>query len=266
MSSDKLTARVRKLDVQGKVVEPALLEMGKLMLKFPPGVPPPVNADLQAGLTFKKMKLFIRRVTCLEETSGIFEGSDEINMGGSATDPLGNTSKVNEFVVSDDFHKGKHVDFGMSRVFHTWDIQTKKEGFPYVYAAVIALAEKDDGGFWKFLKELWEKVKSTVTGAVSALAGAAIGAALGAAFGGIGAIVGALVGALIAWLINIFSDNADDILGAKVMLMTLGAANKSYYDWAELTSPQGWTLPKPMLFKGSGGRYEVELAYRVFTS
>src|SRR5262249_18490292 len=158
-----------------------------------------------------------------------------------ATDPFGNTSLVQEFAVSDDFDEGEQVDFGMSKAFHTWNIETKKEGFPYVYAAVIALAEKDDGGFWKFLKALWEKVEGEVKALIGAAVGAAIGAAIGAAFAGIGAIVGALVGVFIGWLINVVGDNPDDPIGAKAVTMTLAAATKSYYDWAKLTTPEGWT-------------------------
>jgi hypothetical protein len=261
LGSDKLAAHAGVLPVKGPAIKLALHASPKILLKLPPFVPP-VDPDLKAGLAFKKMRLFIRRVRCVEETNEI--GSDEVNMGGNATDPFGNTSLVKEFVVSDDFDEGEQVDFGMGKVFHTWDIVTEKDGFPHVYAAVLALGEKDDGGFWKFLKELWAKVKSAVEGAIGAAAGAAIGALIGAEFLGIGAIIGAAVGAFIGWLIQFFgSGNHDDVIKAKPILMVLGAATKSYYDWAKLTSPQGWT--KTLKFNGDGGRYEVDIAYRVFT-
>ena len=50
------------------------------------------------------MKSFISRVRCLEETDEV--GDDEINLGGNATDPFGNTSLVNQFKVSEDVDSG----------------------------------------------------------------------------------------------------------------------------------------------------------------
>ena len=49
----------------------------------------------------------------------------------------------------------------------------------------------------------------------------------------------------------------------KPVLMTLGACTKSYYDWAKLTTANGWKTT--LHFKGDGGRYDVDLAYKVFT-
>src|SRR5262249_31691116 len=147
--------------------------------------------------------------------------------------------------------EGEQVDFGASKAFYTWNIETKKEGFPYVYCAVIALAEKDDGGFSDFLKDLWQKVGSMVEGAI----GEAIG-------GLIGASVGRVVAEFVLWLDNSLY-NSDDILGAVPLILSLSVANKSYYDWAKLTSPQG--LTDTLTFTGDGSHYEVDVAYRVFT-
>lgn len=249
ISADAVKKSLRALDVH-------LGSIGPIVIK-----PKPSNPDLTAGLAFKKMKLFITHVHCTEETDGVFEGSDEIAMGGATTDPFGNTLAVSEFKVSNDFDEGETTEFGMSKVFASWDLATDPIGFPYVYGAVIALGEKDDGGFWKFLQELWKKIEEEVTAAVAAATGAAIGAAIGLEFGGVGVIVGAVVGALIGWLISAF-DNGDDIIGARAVTMTLAAATKSYYDWAELTTAEGWRTT--LKFKGDGGRYEVGVAYRVF--
>ena len=80
-------------------------------------------------------------------------------MGGTVTDPFGKSAIVNQFVVFADADEGEApAKFGWSRVFATWDIATKPVGFPYVYSAVIALCEKDDGGFYQFLKDLWNMV------------------------------------------------------------------------------------------------------------
>jgi hypothetical protein len=93
-----------------------------------------MTLDLKAGLAYKKMALFIRRVCCLEETDEI--GSDAIAMGGTVTDALGNTGLVKEFTIDNDFDEGEQKDFGWSMPICSWNLQTKNEGFPYVYASV----------------------------------------------------------------------------------------------------------------------------------
>src|SRR5262245_58730796 len=113
------------------------------------------------------------------------------NIGGNFVDPHGNTHFVDQFQVSDDFDTDEKVTFGMSKAFATWDLVTAGSGFPYVYGAVIAMAEKDDGGFYAFLKDLWEKVGSQVKTAIAGAIGAAIGGAIGNV---LGAVVGAIVG------------------------------------------------------------------------
>ncbi|HYP01399.1 MAG TPA: hypothetical protein VER76_14510 [Pyrinomonadaceae bacterium] len=217
------------------------------------------NPDLEAGKRFKKLRLYIREVRCIEETSD-GPGSDEINLGGTIVGATGNTVLVDQFQVSDDFDAGESRD--PNRVFGGYTLRTESQGFPYVYTAVVVMAEKDDGGFYKFLKELWEKVGDKVQQAVAGLVGAGVGAALGALAGPIGAVVGAVFGALIGWLISLF-DNADDIVGVKTVQLGLGACTKSYYDWAKLTTAQG--LKSTLFFKGDDGRYEVDLSWKVAT-
>ncbi len=224
------------------------------------GLPKPQDADLKAGLAYKKLKLFITGVKCVEETDEV--GSDEIAMGGSAVDTKGNTHVVGDFMVHDDFDTGEKVDLGFSRTFFTWDLTTDPAGFPYVYGAVLVMAEKDSGGFYKMLKKIWDIVNGEVKTLIAGAAGALIGSILGGPFAAFGAIVGAAIGFFIGWLISLLGANVDDFIQAKALTMTLTASTKSYYDWAKLTSPQGWT--KTIRFKGDGGIYDVDVAYRIF--
>lgn len=217
------------------------------------------NPDLEAGLRFKKVKLIVRQVRCIEETDGE-PGSDEINLGGSIVGATGNNKLVDQFQVSDDFDEGERRN--PNKVFGSYTIRTEPQGFPYVYTAVIVMAEKDDGGFYKFLKELWDKLGDKVQDMVKGAVGAGIGAALGSLAGPIGTIIGAVFGAFIGWFIELF-DNPDDIVGVKTVQLGLGACTRSYYDWAKLTTPQG--LKSTLFFKGDGGRYEVDLAWKVST-
>lgn len=259
LGSDKLAERVGKLVVEPDAAKAALDSSSRAVLSLSGGKAIQEAADLKAGLAFKTMTLFIERVVCVEEGELM---DDEINMGGNATDPFGNTTLISQFKIHHDFDTGEQVVYEHpGRVFHTWNLETNKEGFPYVYAAVISIGEKDDGGFYKFLKDLWEKVQAEVIAAIGAGVGAAIGAAIGATLGlGIGAIVGAVVGAFLGWIIGLF-DDPDDIIGTQSLVFGLGAATKSYYDEVKLT-PGGWK--DTLTFKSSShGHYEVDYAYRL---
>jgi hypothetical protein len=216
-----------------------------------------LDPDLLAGWKYRKMEFLINSVHCFEETSGLLEGADEINMGGAITDSVGNTAQVGEFVISDDFNAGETVTYPGGHVFAGFGINTDPH-WPHVYFATIALAEKDSGGFAEFLQQLWAKIKEKVEAAL--VAGfAAIGAAIGSAYAGIGAIVGAVIGAILGWLVSLVN-NPDDMLGVKVVQLSLGAATKSYYDWAKLTSPSGLTLNVDFQ---SDGHYQVNCGFRL---
>ena len=258
LGSDDVGSRLAGLTVKPEQLRAGLDTFRLHHLKLPATLSPKaIDADLSAGLAFTKLRMFIRGVRCVEETDEI--GSDEINLGAVKTTPSGDVSIIDQFEVSDDFDEGEKVTYpGIGRKLTGWNIVTS-EPWPHVYAIALAMAEKDDGGFYKFLKELWDYVDDKV----NALIAAGIGAAIGAEVGGIlGAVVGAVVGAIIGWLINLF-DNEDDIVGTKVLTMTLASARKSYYDWAKLTTADGW---KGLLhYNGDGGHYRVSYGFKVFT-
>lgn len=212
-----------------------------------------LDGDLISGLHYKKLWLTIHSVYCREVTSG--PGSDEISMGGVRITPVGNTALINQFVVGTDFDEGETKN--LNKVFASWNLETDSTGFPYLYPVVMVMAEKDDGGFYQFLKSLWEKVDDEVKSAVAGLIGVAIGAAIGSV---VGAIAGFVVGVFIAWLLELFN-NKDDIVAVLPLTMSLGACTKSYYEWAELITPKKYVFK----FNGDGGRYDVTCSYKVTT-
>ena len=142
------------------------------------------------GLKYKKLRLLIDSVHCIEETSGLLEGSDEIALGGTATGPRGKTVIIPQFMVSNDFDEGETVNYTGGKRIVTWDIDRAKD-WPHVYGAVIAMSEKDDGGFGDWLKALWDGVSAKVKQAISSAVAGGLAAALGAALGG---VIGALAG------------------------------------------------------------------------
>ena len=200
----------------------------------------------------------ITKVACQSE-SGEWSPSDEFSMGGQFIDPFGKVTKVSEFEVMTDADAGEEVH--PNRVFADWKLHTG-DTWPKVYIAVLSAAEKDDGGFAQFLRELWEKVKEKATLLIAAALGALVGTEI---LPVLGTIIGAVVGAVVGWIISLF-DDADDIMQTRTLQMTLAAASKSYYDEAELTSAAGWTPENPVIFGEDGSRYEVYLSWKVSTA
>jgi hypothetical protein len=216
-----------------------------------------IDTDALAGSRYKKLELYIRKVRCKEETSELSD-SDEINLGGVIIGATGNTVLVDQFKVSHDFDAGEVKDFGFSKKFGDFTIRRDSTGFPYVYTAVIAMAEKDEGGFYDFLKALVESIAKTVSAMVPGAAGAALGALLGSPGGPIFVAIGAVVGGLIGWIITMLED---DIIGTHTVQIGLGSAKKSYYDWAKLTTSEG--LEGTLTYKGDGGHYKLEYSWKV---
>ena len=218
------------------------------------------NADLAAGLAFKKLRMFVTEVRCREETDEV--GADHILIGGTRTNYLGETTRVQQRTISSAISTGQKRSFGMSLQFAGWNLGTDPNFLPCVYSAVVVLGEHDDGGFSDLIREIWDLVDSHVKAALGGLIGGAVGSAIPGLGTIIGALVGMLVGYLADWLLSLFGDNQDDLIDVEVLTMTLADVRKSYYDWAGLTSAQGWT--RTLFMWGDGGRYEVDVAFRVF--
>jgi hypothetical protein len=263
--------------------------------KTPFHADPAVVKDMVEGARFKKLGLFIKEVECIEETNEPSD-SDEINLGGVFTDADGQvTHLINEFKVSDDFDEGERVLYPppvipsmpelmaglaedlnkLQKLFADaynqpgkkiaeWAIRTDL-GWPTAYAGAIVMAEKDQGGFWKFLQELLGKIVEEVEKALKMGIGAAIGGVVGAKIGGIwGAVVGAVVGFIVGAIIDLITaDNPDDIMGTAPLVMSFGAATLSYYQWTGLLK-QPHPDVFPISYKRDGGHYRVWCYYQVY--
>jgi 6-pyruvoyl-tetrahydropterin synthase len=79
---------------------------------------------------------------------------------------MGNTWIDPQFQVSDDFDTGELVTYpGIGRKLTGFNVVTS-EPWPHCYLVTLAMAEKDDGGFAKFLQELWDYVDDKVNALV----------------------------------------------------------------------------------------------------
>jgi hypothetical protein len=254
VGSTESIKRLANLHVDPDLLRGGIAKFQQFHLVTPSNAP--VDPNVKAGLEYKKLRVFIAAVRCVEETDEV--GSDKINIGAVKATPFGETNVIDQFTVSSDFDEDEVVNYsGLGHKITGWNLVTDQP-WPVSYLVTIAMAEKDDGGFYKFLMELWNWVKEKALALIAAGVGAAVGGALG---GIIGAAVGAIVGVLIGWIISLF-DNQDDIIGAIPCTFSLGRATKSYYDWLGLTSAEG--VKTTLHFKGDGGYYRVRLRYKVF--
>ena len=216
------------------------------------------DQDVALGQKFKEIEFYISSVKCLDNTGGVFEGTDEIAMGGCGVGATGNIHKIPQFHVMDGFDVGVEKTYPGGKQFCKYEIPMAKP-WPHEFIATVALAELDSGGFGDFLQDVWDKVKSLVTGAIADVIGDAIGAAIGSVIPGLGTLIGAAVGAFIGWLVGLFH-NDDDVVGSKTRKLTLWHTVRSYYDKYHLATSTG--IPVTLDLKDSG-HYRVKGGWRL---
>jgi hypothetical protein len=243
-------------------------------------------ADLMAGSKYTKLGLFLKYVSCKEETDEV--GSDEIALGGVFTSADGKTTtKIARVNVSGDFDEGESVVYPPivldlkhlpnweelkkiveanvakpGRKLAEWRLRSDL-GWPVAYPAAITMMERDDGGFSEFIDKLWKKVgddlQDYIEKGLKSLGQAYLGE------------LGAILGQALAWVINsvlsflasLIGENADDHVATVPFMLALGAATKSYYDKTGLTK-----LPHPDVFTvnfhGDGGRYKAGFYFQIY--
>lgn len=117
----------------------------------------PIKINLNFGRV-ESVGLYITRVKCVDETDGFAgseAGDDEILMGGLAIDESGNTTKVGPFLVGSEFEDGVSKNFEHpGKTFCKFQVP-KGGDWPKNYAAVVMLAEGDEGGFADALTVAW---------------------------------------------------------------------------------------------------------------
>jgi hypothetical protein len=212
--------------------------------------------------TLTSLDYRIEQVYCADETNPEWPGDDEIAMGGVAVDHQGGTTKVNQFMVADDFDDGEvkvYADPGA--LFHRFDL-TGSGVFPRTYSTVVMLAEKDGSGFADAINTVWSKVRGDVLKVIEAAVTGVLSGYLGAALAeAIGKAVAWLIGAFFDWIFELFQDD-------------LFAPGESYvylpnrYEWMyKHSSDYGWTnfrLPTGQFtFNGHGGSYKVNVHWQV---
>lgn len=153
---------------------------------------------------------------------------DEIHGGGDGVDSTAHHIEVGRFFIHNFTRDGERYNIRPDKTFVKFNLQRTGD-WPRSFMANVFISEKDaDGGFIKFLQELWDAIGDDVTtlatqlalsamggAAGAATAGAATGTAAGAAAGSVapilgtivGAIIGAVLGLLVAWAIDSLRDD-----------------------------------------------------------
>lgn len=205
----------------------------------------------------KLIQLRIHKVKCLKETSDW--GDDEIALGGLMIDDMGEVIRVPEFYVSKSFSTGETKAFNPPRPFASFT--AKKNGQKKIILAVLALAEKDQGGFASFLKELWSRVTLQATIFAGALYAAltlllpaevikyftVVASVLGGLL--VGVLVGAALTAIFALLASLFKDDVFKPVSAAFYLPSIDSPVVTPTEVAS--------------YSGHGGRYQVTYDWAV---
>lgn len=205
--------------------------------------------------TTGKLEFRIHKVRCVDETNPEFWGDDEIALGGTTVDETGDTKKVNQFTVRDDFDDGEQKVYSPPKQF-TWFSLMEGTEWPKSYFVTLVLAEKDMGGLADYLNKLVDAVKKEVISSLTTAIGAGIGASGGIVGAVIGAAVGWIVGKAIEWLKEWWSD---DIFPPRTLSVSIPSLT---HRWAGgvTDSPQGVAR-----FIGHGGTYDVTYDWRLFS-
>jgi hypothetical protein len=194
-----------------------------------------------------KLQFRLRSVKCLDETTSVNIGSDEIAIAGVAINPDATTGKIPQLKVGT-FDKGKVRTFNPPRPFATFNLKNGA-GFPKAFAVTLLLAEKDQGGLAKVVDRLPKQITDAVkTKAASALS-AAVGGAVGSVAGPVGTVLGALAGtAAVKVFDGVKGALSDDVFPPQTVDQTIKDAARALPASA---------AREIVTFKGHGGKYEV---------
>lgn len=214
-------------------------------------------------LETKKLKFQINSIKCIEETDGFFldpsAGADEIRLGGSKVDALGQVSRVLN-VVSSDFNTGTFKSYSPPKEFTTFDLTQGDSPdiavWPKSFAAILVLAEKDNGGLASFLHELVDRLKVQIIlelANIGIVVGEAIAAAMGAAVAA--AIAAAVVFVVVVLVWAIIEAFEDDIFPPFPQAITVGSFTDRWNGNPE--SPEGFAF-----FDAHGGRYMIKYSWK----
>jgi hypothetical protein len=102
-----------------------------------------LTRPLDPSKSFDRVRLFLKRAECLEETLEAFEGKDEIALAVVPLDPAKPEGGIAKRVELGKFKKGQIRDFQATSLA-TFDVAAL-DGAPALFGAVLLLSEEDAG-------------------------------------------------------------------------------------------------------------------------
>jgi hypothetical protein len=218
-------------------------------------------ASPRAGAAVSRgVRFMLRSVTSADETDPEWIGKDDIAVGGIALAADGTTTAIEERFVGK-FNDGDTVEFDPPLALA--DLSLRNVTFPATVGVIVALGEKDLGGFAKFLADVFAQVKDLINGVFAALGGALgtiigkkigaeLGTAVGTAVGGpIGAVIGLLAGLVLGAIIgSIVTAARDDIFVPSTTTVSLDAPDATFADGSD-------SADVAIQFVGFGGLYSL---------
>jgi hypothetical protein len=190
------------------------------------GTPPAGDSSIPFPGYYKTLKFRVQWLDCVQETAGL--GSDEIAISGVFIGADGSSAKVPTKVIVD-FDSGDKEPFTPPWEFAVFPRPAPASGQVAYdkYNVIVAMAEKEGGGFGDFVTDLWDKVKEEVQAAIKKAVASATQPALGT--------FAPIAGEVAAWAVN-------ELVG---LLMQLFEDQIFDPQVATITTPRGFVLPGP---------------------
>jgi hypothetical protein len=113
--------------------------------------------------TYTRARFMMDKVYCEKETGDGLSSNDEIDVGGTTVDEVGNVELIPAWRVSSNFDTGETKDYTPDREVHFFELQGE-DGQPKPYLITLLMSEKDYGGFDELLADLYSLVKDEVEG------------------------------------------------------------------------------------------------------
>jgi hypothetical protein len=214
------------------------------------------SGERRIGATARHTSLTLRlhKVHCVDQTTpGVEEWAshDEICLGGTASSDSGdqtNTTAIPQFLVGK-FKDGDEKVYDPPKVLKTFPVSG---AYPKTFVCVMAMAERDGGGFATFLSDLLHSITDEIDAVITA-AGVAAGAAIGGAIGGpVGALAGAVGVFLVNEIINLIGNiKNDEIFMAQQTSVRMDSSSQKFANETDTADMRHWN------FKGHSGEYNV---------
>lgn len=209
-----------------------------------------------------RLHLHLAEIKCIKETKDpIISPGNEISLGGVSVDETGDNRKIKERKIAGGLRTGysQKLFFGhLEWQSLEWFDISEGQYWPKTYSVMMAIAEKDSGGFQAILNLLYSQIRQKVKEVVAKLVSTPLAPFLGLAIAGaIGKAVAWIVDKLFGWIIHFIGD---DVFRPRTISVVLPTSRPRTYNkaWGGKLSPARYVN-----FYGHGGHFRIKYHWRV---